>query len=172
MNVVKTWGGPQRENPEIERLQGEILRLREDNKSLTEIKNDLKLIIQHLRSEAAVAPVDTTTSSSSSSSYSRSGSLIIWGYHSSGESYFTSVVPSRRKGRHVNINWRNRQVFLSCPTRDKEHELLENYAITRVAEFGSLSAKAKLAIQFFVKRVFTISATNASFLHVIAKLQI
>ena len=75
MSVVKTWGGPQRENPEIERLQGEILRLREDNKSLTEIKNDLKVIIQHMRSQAA--PVDTTTSRSSSSSYSGSGSLII-----------------------------------------------------------------------------------------------
>ena len=77
MNVVKTWGGPQRENPEIERLQEENMRLREDNKSLTEIKNDLKVIIQHMRSEATLAPVDTTTSSSSSSSYSGSGSLII-----------------------------------------------------------------------------------------------
>ena len=33
----------------------------------------------------------------------------------------------------------------------------------RVAEVGSLSSKAKMAIQIFVKRIFTIFATNASF---------
>ena len=43
---------------------------------------------------------------------------------------------------------------------------------TRVAELGSLSSGAKMAMKIFVKRVFTIFATNASFLRVIANLQI
>ena len=42
---------------------------------------------------------------------------------------------------------------------------------TRVAELGSLSSGAKMAMKIFVKRVFTIFASNASFLRVIANLQ-
>ena len=42
----------------------------------------------------------------------------------------------------------------------------------RVAEVGSLSARAKMAIQIYVKRVFTTFETNASFLHGNANLQI
>ena len=42
----------------------------------------------------------------------------------------------------------------------------------RVAEVGSLSSKAKIALKVFVRRVFAIFAKNASFLHVIANLQI
>ena len=42
----------------------------------------------------------------------------------------------------------------------------------RVAKVGSLSASAKIAIHIFVWRVFAIFATNASFLSVIANLQI
>ena len=38
----------------------------------------------------------------------------------------------------------------------------------RVAELGSLSAGAKKALKIFVKSIFTIFATNASFLRVIA----
>ena len=41
-----------------------------------------------------------------------------------------------------------------------------------VAELGSLSSGAKMAMQIFVKRVFTIFTTNASVLRVIANLQI
>ena len=41
----------------------------------------------------------------------------------------------------------------------------------RVAEVGSLSSKAKMVMKIFVKRVFTIVATNASFLRVIANLK-
>ena len=41
----------------------------------------------------------------------------------------------------------------------------------RVVELGSLSSGAKMAMKIFVKRVFTIFASNASFLRVIAKLQ-
>ena len=42
----------------------------------------------------------------------------------------------------------------------------------RVAEVGSLSARAKKALKMFLKCVFTIFATNASFLRVIVNLQI
>ena len=42
----------------------------------------------------------------------------------------------------------------------------------RVAELGSLSSGAKMAIKIFVKRIFTIFAEIALFLHVIANLQI
>ena len=42
----------------------------------------------------------------------------------------------------------------------------------RVAEIGSLSARAKMAIKTSVKYAFTIFATNASFLREIANLQI
>ena len=42
----------------------------------------------------------------------------------------------------------------------------------RVAELGSLSSGAKMAMKIFVKRVLTIFSTNASFLRVIANLQI
>ena len=41
----------------------------------------------------------------------------------------------------------------------------------RVAELGSLSSGAKMAMKIFVKHVFTIFASNASFLRVIANLQ-
>ena len=43
---------------------------------------------------------------------------------------------------------------------------------TRMAEVGSHSSRAKMAIRIFVKQVFTIFATNASFLLVNANLQI
>ena len=46
-----------------------------------------------------------------------------------------------------------------------------NVAPDRVTELGSLSSGAKMAMRIFVKRVFTIFATNASFLRVIANLQ-
>ena len=47
--------------------------------------------------------------------------------------------------------------------------LIENIKHNRVAELGSLSS---MAMKIFVKRVFTIFATNASLLRVIANLQI
>ena len=40
----------------------------------------------------------------------------------------------------------------------------------RVAELGSLSSGARLTMKIFAKRVFTIFATNVSFLRVVAKL--
>ena len=45
------------------------------------------------------------------------------------------------------------------------------YCVCRVAELGSLSSGAKMAMKIFVKRVFTIFASNVSFLRVIAILQ-
>ena len=42
----------------------------------------------------------------------------------------------------------------------------------RVAELGSLSSGAKMAMKIFVKRVIANFATNASFLRVITNLQI
>ena len=50
--------------------------------------------------------------------------------------------------------------------------IILKYALTRVAEVGSLSSGAKMVIKTFIKRVFTIFATNASFMGVIANLQI
>ena len=46
-----------------------------------------------------------------------------------------------------------------------------NIPQNRVAELGSLSSGAKMAMQIFVKRLFTIFATNAPFLRKIANLQ-
>ena len=43
--------------------------------------------------------------------------------------------------------------------------------LARVAELGSLSSGAKLAMKIFVKRELTIFASNAPFLRVIANLQ-
>ena len=40
--------------------------------------------------------------------------------------------------------------------------------VSRVAELGSLSSGAKMAMIIFVKRIFTIFASNASFLRVSA----
>ena len=42
----------------------------------------------------------------------------------------------------------------------------------RVAELGSILSGAKMAVKIFVKHVFTIFATNALFLRIIANLQI
>ena len=44
--------------------------------------------------------------------------------------------------------------------------------MNRVAEVGSLSASTKMAKAIFVRREFAISTTNASFLRVIANLEI
>ena len=52
------------------------------------------------------------------------------------------------------------------------HTFKVNDVDVRVAELGSLSSGAKMAMKIFVKRVFTIFAINASFLRKIANLQI
>ena len=58
---------------------------------------------------------------------------------------------------------------LSCVYRLIEMVLLAHF---RVAGLGRLSAGAKMAMKPFVKRVFTIFATNASFLRVISNFRI
>ena len=55
--------------------------------------------------------------------------------------------------------------------KNRNNEVGNCHLRTRVAELGSLSSGAKMAMKIFVKRVFTIFASNASFLHVIANLQ-
>ena len=54
---------------------------------------------------------------------------------------------------------------------NKEQEPEHGSLRIRVAELGSLSSGAKIAMKIFVKRVFTIFASNVSFLRVIANLQ-
>ena len=49
--------------------------------------------------------------------------------------------------------------------------VIEEEVNSRVAELGSLSSGAKRPMKVFVKRVFTIFASNATFLRVIANLQ-
>lgn len=51
-------------------------------------------------------------------------------------------------------------------------DLVHRALNSRVAGLGRLSAGAKMAMKPFVKRVFTIFATNASFLRVISNFRI
>ena len=62
---------------------------------------------------------------------------------------------------------------ISIAKKSSKHRvfLSEFLFLIRVAELGNLSSGAKKAMKIFVKRVFTIFASNASFLHVIANLQ-
>ena len=46
---------------------------------------------------------------------------------------------------------------------------MNKYEKLKLAEVGSISARAKMTIKTFVKRVITIFATNALFLRVIAR---
>ena len=50
-----------------------------------------------------------------------------------------------------------------CGTRNVPAVTFINLSKTKQKQGGTLSSKAKLAMKFFVKRVFTIFATNASF---------
>ena len=59
----------------------------------------------------------------------------------------------------------------TCPVAFEILEILLKKNCGRVAELGSLSSAAKMAMKIFVKRVFTIFVSNASFLRVIANLQ-
>ena len=54
---------------------------------------------------------------------------------------------------------------------DVDVDVIMVIVIRRVAELGSLSSGAKMAMKIFVKRVFTIFASKALFLRVIAYLQ-
>ena len=76
-----------------------------------------------------------------------------------------SPVPHRQTHRQQNIGLNFKvaataaAAFASAPVSAK------------AAELGSLSSGAKMAMKVFVKRVFTIFASNVSFLRVIANLQ-
>ena len=54
---------------------------------------------------------------------------------------------------------------------DVDVDVIMVIVIRRVAELGSLSSGAKMALKIFVNCIFTIFASNASFLRVIANLQ-
>ena len=60
--------------------------------------------------------------------------------------------------------------FFSSPIGSQYHSSF-NADGGRVAELGSLSSGAKMAMKIFVKCIFTIFVSNASFLSVIANLQ-
>ena len=62
---------------------------------------------------------------------------------------------------------------ISIAKKSSKHRvfLSEFLFLIRVAELGNLSSGAKMAMKIFVKRVFTIFVSNASFLRVIANLQ-
>ena len=84
--------------------------------------------------------------------------------------YSNASSPSSRSPVTVKIlsnqsvNMSKNKVFLNGSKLDDSFK-------TRATEVGSLSARAKMPKKNFVKRVFTIFAKNASFLHVIANLQ-
>ena len=66
------------------------------------------------------------------------------------------------------LDWLNKDLRL---LKQNKKTTRQSSQYGRVAELGSLSSGAKIAMKIFVKRVFTIFASNVSFLHVIAYLQ-
>ena len=54
---------------------------------------------------------------------------------------------------------------------NRQWQPMNTLSTGRVAELDSLSSGAKMAMKIFVERVFTIFATNALFLRIIANLQ-
>ena len=81
--------------------------------------------------------------------------------------------PPRRRPRHASSSSAPLQsAALNTSTRCFwKWPSFEKLIKGRVAELGSLSSGAKMAMKIFVKCVFTIFAANASFLRVIANLQ-
>ena len=75
---------------------------------------------------------------------------------------FLDFIPASRRTSHLlKVGDGDRVILLGHPRPSP-----------RVAEVGSLSSKAKIAINVFVRRIFAIFAKNASFLRGIANLQI
>ena len=66
---------------------------------------------------------------------------------------------AEHQGRHCNFNHHNTHLMPLSSSSLPQH---------RVAEVGSLSASAKMATNFFVRRLVAIFARNASFLPLIA----
>ena len=104
--------------------------------------------------------------------------LLFPDFHSSLETIMTSSLSftvstaaslSKQYMIYANNFWRKK-----CWTMHQVLKWNKSFATNlcnRVAELGSLSSGAKMAMKIFVKRVFTIFASNASFLCVIANLQ-
>ena len=70
------------------------------------------------------------------------------------------------------MTWQMWSEFAQLATAEMGKSELEELVKSRVAGLGRLSAGAKMAMKPFVKRVFTIFATNASFLRVISNFRI
>ena len=87
---------------------------------------------------------------------------------------------NKSQNYHILYPTRIQSLYCPVPTWPRYWDLndvtltmvVQIQTLYRVAEVGSLSARAKMVIQIFVKRVLTIFATNASFLRVFAHLQI
>ena len=75
---------------------------------------------------------------------------------------------NRKAGEPSKLLWASVLLYFA------QHQVTANINLIRyrVAELGSLSSGAKIAMKIFVKHVFTIFATNAAFLRIIANLQI
>ena len=72
----------------------------------------------------------------------------------------------KKQGQDVDIN--SRACSDQCPAQLQRVSKGCLTPLCRVAGLGRLSVGAKMAMKPFVKRVFTIFATNASFLRVIS----
>ena len=81
------------------------------------------------------------------------------------------VVFRKRDGSKRTLRGTTNKGFIPRSKHPKEGEL-EKRARDGVAKVGSLASGAKMVIKTFVKSVFTIFATNASFWRVFANLQI
>ena len=91
---------------------------------------------------------------------------------------------AKRGKRHPWQGWWARMVGIICPAPAvvwaaggetmcwQPNQTSDHTVPTRVAGLGRLSAGAKMAMKPFVKRVFTIFATNASFLRAISNFRI
>ena len=66
------------------------------------------------------------------------------------------------------VDWKTSQELRKLPVTSYLKSQVQISILSRVAELGSLSSGAKMAMKIFVKRVFTIFASNASFLRIIA----
>ena len=80
------------------------------------------------------------------------------------ETWIVETLPALTFTYRYSVLGLNRLVSLRKLVSPNDHS-------AGVAELGSLSSGAKMALKIFVKHVLTILASNASFLHVIANLR-
>ena len=103
-------------------------------------------------------------------------------YHLDGKGpYLTQKIhcplkPIHNLEEYHHVGWEKKTFFDNLITKGKN--VCQNFCLdlslrrSRVAGLGRLSAGAKMTMKPFVKRVFTIFATNASFLRVISNFRI